>query len=277
MSMISSQQNRQRVIIRDLSILCKTATLTPNKNIYNAFLTILLWRCSVLARAFLTCAFVSLAVASSAQPSPVARTKFVTPLKPLLEALNRAHVSGSMIVSGHCSNAGGDFPHLSVPSETTAQSPLDIARETLADDPAIRVSKDLDGNIRMVESGVPTGLLHIKIKHISFEGGAFSASDAARRFILRAPEVLAFMQAHDIDTLTGGMIIGSNAPLSMELPHLSGSMDNVTVSEAMDMVLKTFPGIWAYESCPHANGKGQFIHFLFFDLKHPWLFEVPQK
>ena len=38
-------------------------------------------------------------------------------------------------------------------------------------------------------------------------------------------------------------------------------------------MLKTFPGIWAYQDCPSSDGKSQFGFLLFFSVKHPLLVE----
>jgi hypothetical protein len=109
----------------------------------------------------------------------------------------------------------------------------------------------------MIESGVPKDLLKVKISHISFESNgvplqyaAYSPNAALLHAILRAPEVVAFMKAHGIDWPWGEAAPGSNAPWPVSSPHISGSIDNVTVSEALDRVLKTFPGLWVYWSCP---------------------------
>jgi len=40
---------------------------------------------------------------------------------------------------------------------------------------------------------------------------------------------------------------------SPALPHLSGELDNVTVSKALDYILKTFPGLWTYQDCEGAK------------------------
>jgi hypothetical protein len=33
-------------------------------------------------------------------------------------------------------------------------------------------------------------------------------------------------------------------------PSFSGELNNVTLSEALDYMLKTFRGLWIYEECP---------------------------
>jgi hypothetical protein len=186
----------------------------------------------------------------------------------------RAKVSGSLAFLGHCDlSTPPDFPKFRAPSATEG-SPLEIARETFADDPAMKVWQARDGTIRMMETGAPTELLNVKISHILFQGND-TAIAAIRHVILQAPEVVNFMRAHSVErSLVEGLSRGSGPSAHPEQSsHISGSMVNVTVSQALDEVLKTFPGIWVYESCPRDDGNGRVVDFLFFDHQHPGLFE----
>jgi len=127
----------------------------------------------------------------------------------------------------------------------------------------------------MAEIGVPADVLNVRISHISFErsgangqGAAYNPDDALNA-ILRAPEVMDFMKAHDIEQPSQGAgvpgnLIGRWPP---EQPHISGSLDNVTVSEALDRILETFPGIWVFENCPRNDKKNRHLYFGFFYLQ----------
>jgi hypothetical protein len=78
---------------------------------------------------------------------------------------------------------------------------------------------------------------------------ASADAEALRYVILRTPEVIAFMKAHNIEWPRSGGVRGNLlGQWTPDKPHISGSMDNVTVSEVLDRVLKTFPGIWIYGS-----------------------------
>lgn len=230
-------------------------------------------------RGTLTLAILAAASTVSWAQAPSATSpRFVEPLRPLLEAMDRAKVSGSLAFLGHCDlSTPPDFPKFRAPS-ATASSPLEIARETFADDPAIKIWQDRGETIRMMETGVPTELLNVKISHISFEAND-TAIASIRHVILRAPEVVSFMRAHDIETPSAEGLSRGYGPSARPAGsnHISISMDDVTVSQALDEVLKTFPGIWVYESCPEGEGKRHFVDFLFFDVQHPGLFEeLPQ-
>jgi hypothetical protein len=141
----------------------------------------------------------------------------------------------------------------------------------------MQVTQDPDGIIRMNEAGVPTNLLNVKISHILFEsyGQRVYTANGALRIILQTPEVLAFMKANNIigpfgpfDNCggSGGVVPGNSGAWPPESPHVSGSLDNVTLSEALDYVLKTFPGIWVYETCPQIDKKNHPVYFRFLAL-----------
>ena len=201
-------------------------------------------------------------------------------VQPILEALDKAKVSGSFVFSGHCDLAAcsphADFPQFRAPTRAGG-SAVQVLREVLADAPAGQVTQDSDGPIRMNETGVSTDLLDIKISHIPFESyrQRVYTANGALKVILQRPEVLAFMKAHDIrgpfgpfDNCSGHgePVPGNAAAWPPESPHISGSLDNVTLSEALDYVLKTFPGIWIYESCPPGGKKNRLFYLRFLAL-----------
>lgn len=219
-------------------------------------------------------------ILACAQTVPPTGQRLLTPLRPLLQALDRAGLSGSIEFSGKCPGFPGDLPRLRVPS-TTGGSPLQIARETFSDSPAIHVTQDFDGTVRIRENGALTDLLSVNINHISFEKNGvplqyavYSPEAALYRVILQAPEVVAFSKAHNIEIPFVG-IGGHGGPgqgVTADSPHLSGPMNNVTLSQALDRLIKTFPGIWVYENCPASNVRDRTVSFWFFSLQNPGLF-----
>jgi hypothetical protein len=123
----------------------------------------------------------------------------------------------------------------------------------------MRVRQDANGTIRMAERAVPSDILNVRISHLVFENYAHHdilSANFAVRVILSAPEVRSFMAAHDIvaPQLIGGGIGALGAGEGQwppDAPRISGSLDNVTVSEALDRVLAAFPGeVFVYWNCP---------------------------
>jgi hypothetical protein len=117
------------------------------------------------------------------------------------------------------------------------------------------VSQESNGIIRVVEPGVPTDILGVRIDHLSFDG--ISNPDEVLEVILGAPEVRSFMRAHGI----GQPIDSFASPPAYRLPgmkhvqpkpgvrSISGELNDVTLADALDYVLKSFPGFWLYQDC----------------------------
>jgi len=132
-------------------------------------------------------------------------------------------------------------------------TPVEVLREIFETDPKMRVAQESDGKIRMVETDVPNDLLNVKIHHLSFHDGPMSRGPGmALIAILKTPEVMPFRRENSIGPLFEYIGEGSFA-----LPgnccgrgrSVSGELDDVTVAQALDYVLQTFPGFWLYESC----------------------------
>ncbi|MGA7632925.1 MAG: hypothetical protein WCB11_19355 [Terriglobales bacterium] len=89
------------------------------------------------------------------------------------------------------------------------------------------------------------------------------------RLILEAPEMTAYMKERQIAWPRIAEIAPGN--LSPQWPsgqpRIAESWDNVTFSEALDRILKTFTGIWIYENCPRSEGKNRTVFFRFFHLR----------
>jgi hypothetical protein len=223
-------------------------------------------------RLFTTAAFFLAAVVGSQAQGTLTVPPNVA-LLPILTVLDEAKVSGSLRLTGRCDlQFLPDLPLLRAPGDIRS-APLTAVREVFADDQAMRVTEDPGGMIRMNEIGVPVDLLDVRIGHISFEDYAHSAifnPNDALYAILRAPEVAHFTKAHNIvDTpaMMGSAVRGNAGRWPAEWPHISGSLDNVTLAEALDHVLKTFPGIWLYEDCPQAVNRNRVVVFRFFYLR----------
>ena len=196
-------------------------------------------------------------------------------LEGMLHVLDNAGLSGSLEVWGRCDLRDfPDFPQFRAPA---AGSELQTLRAMLADDPAMQVSLDKDGAIRMIESGIPSDILNVRISHISFgdldHNGVYTPY-AALGSILGSPEVVAFMKANDVEWPNLVNPLRNPGAWPAKAPHISGSLDNVTVAEALDRVLKTFGGIWFYENCPQDDKKKRVVYIRFYQLRKmgSWVF-----
>jgi len=188
----------------------------------------------------------------------------------ITNVFSKAHVSGSLIRSSTCKSDHVHRAHpLRVQEPHAIGSTLQIVRQMFAIYPKIVVTQDQDGIIRIVESGVPTDILAIKIHHISFDdehvehdasGPSFRGPNMAWSEIWQSPEVNTFLKEHHIGPNT--LEIPANASDSA-LPVVSGEVNDVTVSQALDYILKFAPGYWVYENCTNEDG-GREVFFWFY-------------
>jgi len=184
---------------------------------------------------------------------------------PIVEVLRRGKISGSLEYWGSCTEGGPfpDFPQVTTPSRPSAP-PLQTLREMFANDAEMQVTQEPDGTIRMVEKSVPQDLLNVKIGHISFDGEhktryPMNFPKNVLWFVTHVPEVEAFMKNHGIRQPPQ-----MQNEASSSVPRVSGELNNVTLSEALDYMLKTFPGLWVYENCPGSGENKRVVIFAFY-------------
>lgn len=180
-------------------------------------------------------------------------------LQEVHKILSSEQRSGSLEYWGFCDLNKGwpDFPEPR-PVSGHKGSALDVLQEMFADDPKMRVIQERDGKIRMVETNVPQDFLEVKIHHLSFSvpytNGAIAHSGAmAVSVLLNAPEVRAFMD-QNIGRTVPWEGWGMPGQIVLDGPSVP-ELNDVTVEQALDHVLQTFPGFWFYQNCHDPNGR----------------------
>ena len=189
------------------------------------------------------------------------------------EILRGGRLSGSLEYWGACNSDSWvrDLPKLQPTRPDKSLPPVDQIRAMFAPDDMMRITKEKDGKVRMVEIDVPNDLLNIKIHHIWFPNddayGPYSMMD----IILGSDEVRKFRREHNI------------GPTRDWLPYIPGDrnwigpvfksrppsqLNDVTVAQALDSLTETYPGFWLYESCREADG-GRIAHFNFYMTSAP--------
>jgi hypothetical protein len=186
----------------------------------------------------------------------------------IAHVLRSGHLSGSLEYRGTCSNDNEyirrSFPITNTPTSYSAP-PLQVLREMFANDQDMQVTQEPDGTIRMVEKAVPQDLLNVKIEHISFDEEQKKKPNSmyfhtlVLDFITGAPEVQAFMKDHSIGR-EPKMI---NEAMSAH-PGFSGELNNVTLTQVLDYMVKTFRGLWVYKECPGNRENKRIVDFSFY-------------
>lgn len=212
----------------------------------------------VRRRAFPIVFVLSLVVAHSEGQGPAYYGSPQASLSPLLEVLNNGGVSGSLEFAGTCDSFNGRvFPQFQNPAANTGP-PLETVREMFAHNTTMQVAQDPNGTIRMVQRGIPKDILNVKIAQVSFETGRpparrpIYAAIVALASVFETPEIKRFMKEQHIKGPLFGLV-GALPPSEPppNVPYMSAApLDNVTFAQALDYILKFFPGIWVYKNCP---------------------------
>jgi hypothetical protein len=184
----------------------------------------------------------------------------------ILDVLAKAHVSASLEYDGKCGPGFlvPDLPQVREPQEPYSQNPVDNLRSIFSVGRGIVVvSQKGNGAIPVVEVGVQTDILDVRIRHLSFE--EISDREEAFGVVLGAPEVQSFLQSHGIGQpfsiftpplyLLPGLNNGPNRSPAPGVRSISGQLNDVTLADALDYVLKTFPGFWVYQNCQSPDGQ----------------------
>jgi hypothetical protein len=193
-------------------------------------------------------------------------------VRSVLQVLNSASASGSMEIRGKCELRNlAEIPN-TLQAGSSRKNVVETLQPMFANDPAMQITQDQDGTIRMKESGVSDDILKVKIRDFRFDGdspnGGVYAPNVAVLRVMVTPEVLSFKRLKKIEWVSPAYVAPSNmGPPSPELPHISGSMRNVAVSEILDRVLQTFPGMWLYEDCPAHGDQKRAVYFRFFTFR----------
>jgi hypothetical protein len=223
-------------------------------------------------------------------------------LRQIDKVLQSAHASGSLVYQGYCGRNLPEAPPVQALVDYSGP-PIETLQKMFAYVPHMRVTQEPGGMIRMVETDVPSDLLDVKISHLSLgpitlkpaeeppqttgdrrmalhwpgqppvnpnftfrpwikRTRELGGSGIALELILNTSEVSAFKKANNIRPFsTGGFLLPGNSGSS---PPVKGKLDNVTLSQALDYMLGTFPGFWVYENCVDEEGDRR-VRFSFFE------------
>lgn len=174
----------------------------------------------------------------------------------LRDLLRKGNTSGSVVYADKCDSLGlfPVPPNFHFPRNTGTT--VEVLRDMFSGDSRMKVTQDSKGIIRMVEKDIPTDILEVRIHHITFDAShspmpnLFHGPNMALMTILSSPEVRSFQKEHNI--IPNLPVLEGN--LGQSLPAATGELDDVSVSEALDYLLKLFPGYWVYENCTVADG-----------------------
>jgi hypothetical protein len=195
-------------------------------------------------------------------------------LLPLLKTLHEARLSGSLEFTSECGTVLPNLPPLQS-VRTDVALPIERLREIFRGNPKLRVKQEPNGVVRIAEDTIPADILDVRISHISFDGTFASGPESgvytpnqALYVILQTPEMKLFVKTHDIEVLPLLAVVTGGGRWASNSLHISGSLDDVTLLQALDYVLQRFPGIWVYQNCPARDDRERVVYFRFFYLRN---------
>jgi len=185
-------------------------------------------------------------VTSSTGQVQMPPSQFVATVLRVLEENRR---SGSLVYRGRCTDSGGMTDSFKVAPPAHEIPPVDALRQAFVNDPTLTVKEESSGMIRVVGGDVQPELLGVPIHDLKFQEE--NDPREATYKLLASPELKTYMQSHHTEfvTTSGGLI----PPASGR--HLSGTLTDMTVSQSLDRIAQTFPGVWIYQECTTGQGE----------------------
>lgn len=184
---------------------------------------------------------------SSPQESATRRT----PSDVVAIVLHDTGRSGSLAYGWKCVRHGDFSDPFRVIIPLQEGSAVQRLRTAFAKNPSFKIGEDTNGLVRVFGEGAKPDLLGLRIKRIVFH----REPDPMRALstILNSPEIRAYVKEHHIDIIPVGS--GIYPSPSATSPRLDGTKENVSLSEALDLLPLTYGGMWIYRECTGSKGK----------------------
>jgi len=163
--------------------------------------------------------------------------------------------SGSLVDRGFCTDSGGMTDSHKVATPGHDVPPVGALRQAFLNDPTLMVKEDSSGMIRVVGGDVQPELLGVTIHDVKFQEEEKNDPREATYKLLASPELKTYMQGHRTKFVatSGGLVPPPTGR------HLSGTLTDMTVSQSLDRIAQTFPGVWTYEECVTSQGEKRVV------------------
>jgi hypothetical protein len=195
--------------------------------------------------------------ASPLPPMGVETSKVQTNIDPILDRLKPILKASGKVARiyylGSCRKEGDfywvSFPYVHVQNTSRSDMGLNAVRDVFRSEKDARVSEGPDGIIRIVIGQLPVTILETKISTVNFDQQQQYSANLALWRIEDNKEVGGAIRKLGIrrDGVPLRTTLGTEP--AEGVPHLSASMVNLTLDQALDSVAKTFGGIVLYGVC----------------------------
>jgi hypothetical protein len=200
---------------------------------------------------------------SDKNPSPVGHMEGV--IDYLRPALTYVGGAARVYYAGECRSAEKDlsgvqyllFPSVYLQPPSQRATGITAVRQIFRDDPRVTITQDRSGVLRLTIGSVSTAILQTRIPALTLSPDDQYSAPSAVVAIGSTPEIVTAERSlhlgqpfRIIDIIVSGPIEGA--------PHLPRLMQNVTMDEALDTVVRTFKGMVLYGTCKLPDGKELF-------------------
>jgi hypothetical protein len=162
----------------------------------------------------------------------------------------------SAIIEYQCVCADHSMFGLQVPLRRPSSQTSDVIqalRHALSNDRSLIAQRDTNGLILISDRSASQDVLAIGIHQVAFSENEQYNPNAAIERVLQSPEVQAHFEENGIDLpLRSSELI---AVPRKDLPHLDPEMKNVTVFDAIQLILQKFPQLAVYRECSGRSGR----------------------
>lgn len=173
----------------------------------------------------------------------------------VLPALRQAGKAGRLYYASTCraeKEFSISFPKLNLRMPPEGSSGLAAVREIFRNEATVDVSEVPAGVIRITIGEVPTSILRTFVSHITFKPLEQFNPSMAIFAIEGSDDVLGAMNRSGVRAEAEYFNLLMTSP-SDGAPHLSDSLSNLTMDQALDRVAQTFEGIVFYGACSNAG------------------------
>jgi hypothetical protein len=174
-------------------------------------------------------------------------------------AFLRTKTSGSLILAGKCDQTFEG--HVVSTEPIFAPSPdsfalIDSALNALSRvAPQLVWQKQTNGLIRVRDNRVEASLLTLRLRKIELKN-MVDLNDAINK-LLENRELRVYLHQKHVELATvynesfvSNQITSGALSTSPDTKRLSRTLTNVTLADALDYIVRIFPGIWTYSECP---------------------------
>jgi hypothetical protein len=198
---------------------------------------------------------------SDKNPSPVGHMKAVIDyLRQYVGGAARIYYAGECQAPEKDSTSGFWqllFPAVYLQPPRQGATGITAVRQIFRDDPNVAVMQDRSGMLRIMIGSVSTVILQTRIPTLTLNPIEQYNAPSAVVTIENIPELHTAEHRLDVYSNQGIIDIIVSGP-NPGAPHLPKLMQNVTVDEALDSVVRAFEGIVTYGICKHPDGKSLF-------------------